>query len=403
VTQRVLLTLVSTPNSPLARSLSMFTRSTIAAALAATVAWAALAAPLAADDLPARPEEIAFAALRFEPPKASEFRHTLSNGVPVYLAPSKEFPLVNIAMTFKGGANLDPAEIVGLADATASMMRRGGTTTIKPRELDERLDFLAAQVGTRAGGWNTSGSLNCLTSNLDESFRLFLDILRNPGFDAEKLEIWKGEALEGMKQRNDDAGPILDREWDALLYGRDHFEARQMTKASLERITPEAMRGMHARIFHPGNVIVAVTGDFEPSDMLARLEKSLGAESGWQKGEPVPDPQKPSAEFKPGLYHVEKEIPQGKVYIGLRASSATTPTTSRCWSSTTSSAAAGSPAESPSESAATKVWPTAPAPASPRTSGTPASGAPRSRARTRPSRWLPRSSSTRSRRPAPAW
>lgn len=273
---------------------------------------------VSASELPARPEQIAFSPLKFEPPKAAEYRHTLSNGVPVYMAPSREFPLVNIAMSFKGGSDLDPPEIVGLASATGAMMRRGGTTTVSPQELDERLDFLAALASTACGAWASNATLNSLSTNLDESLALFMDMVRHPGFDPAKLEIWKGEALEAMKQRNDDAAPILAREWAALLYGRDHFSARQMTKASLDRITPERMREMHAKIFHPGNMIVAVSGDFEPSDMLARLEKAVGKESGWAAGPPVADPPKPTATFEPGLYHIEKDIPQGRVFIGLR-------------------------------------------------------------------------------------
>ncbi len=280
---------------------------------AAAIAGSAIA--VASPDLPDRPEKITFATLRFEPPKASEFRHELSGGTPVFLAPSKEFPLVNIALTFKGGSNLDPADMIGLASATGANMRTGGTTTMSPEDLDEKLDFLAAQVSTGCGATTSFGSLNCLTSNLDESFALFMDLLRNPGFAENKLAIWKGDTLEALKQRNDDASPILAREWDALLYGRDHFEARQMTKQSVEAITVEAMRKLHARIFHPGNVIIAVTGDFESSDMLARLEKAF---AGWTKGEPVADPEKPTATFAPGMYHVEKDIPQGKVLIGLR-------------------------------------------------------------------------------------
>jgi len=276
---------------------------------------AASAHGIATPDLPDRPEKITFAPLKFEPPKSTEFRHELPSGVVVYLAPSKEFPLVNIAMTFKGGANLDPPEIVGLANATGAMMRRGGTTTIKPEDLDEKLDFLAAQAGTNCGSTTSGANLNTLTANLNESFALFMDLLRNPGFVESKLAIWKGEALEGMKQRNDDAGPILSREWEALLYGREHFEGRQMTQQSVDAITVEGLRQMHQRIFHPGNLIVAVTGDFESSDMLQRLEKAF---AGWPKGEPVADPEKPTATFEPGMYHVEKDIPQGKVFIGLR-------------------------------------------------------------------------------------
>lgn len=271
--------------------------------------------PAPAADLPTRPEQITFAPLQFEPPRAADYRHVLPSGVVVYMAPSTEFPLVNIAMTFKGGADLDPQDQVGLASATGDMIRRGGTSTIPAEELDERFDFLAANVSVNTGPFMSAASLNSLKSNLDESLPLFFEMLRSPGFQQDKLNLWKAERIERMKQRNDDAGPILSREWDALLYGRDHFEGAQTTRESIESIDQASLRRMHERIFHPGNVIVAVTGDFDPDDMLARLENAFAS---WPKGDPVSDPTAPTTGLQPGVYHVQKDIPQGKVYIGKR-------------------------------------------------------------------------------------
>jgi predicted Zn-dependent peptidase len=144
-----------------------------------------------------------------------------------------------------------------------------------------------------------------------------MDMLRNPGFDRPRLEVHKGKIIEALKQRNDDASDILDREFSALLYGRDHFEAAEPTQKSIESITPDDLRGMHKRIFHPapGSLFIAVTGDFEEKDMLARLEKAL---QGWAAAEVPANPPAPTATFTPGVYHVEKDIPQGKVSIGLR-------------------------------------------------------------------------------------
>ena len=269
----------------------------------------------AAAAIPPRPEDLTFAPLSFTPPEAKTFRHTLKDGTVAYMAPSKEFPLVSVTLTFRGGDYLDPADATGLASMTGAMMRAGGTVSMKPADLDEQLDFLATRVGVRVGATSASASLNCLKTNLDESMRLFVDVLRNPGFDAERLKVQMDEALEGLKQRNDSADAILDREWAMLLYGADHFEARQPTGASLNAITQERLREMHKRIFHPGNVIVAVSGDFDPADMTSRLEKAF---EGWAKGETVPEPPAPTATLTPGVYHVPKDIPQGKVYIGLR-------------------------------------------------------------------------------------
>lgn len=265
----------------------------------------------ASTGLPERPEKLTYKPLEFTPPKAQDFRRTLSNGVPVYLAPSKEFPLVSISFTFKGGTHLEPEGKYGVASMTGAMMRRGGAGDMKAADLDEEFDFLAAMCSTSASGAN----LNCLKANLDQAFKLFMDVVRRPSFQQDRVDLYKKEQLEGMKQRNDDAGTIARREGAALMWGRDSFEGRVTTKADLDAISVDDLKAWHARIFHPANLIIGVTGDFEESEMLSRLEKAM---DGWAKGEPVPDPVEPKHTLTPGVYHIEKDIPQGKFAIMSR-------------------------------------------------------------------------------------
>jgi len=270
----------------------------------------------AAADLPARPDDLTFEPLSFEPPKAADYRHVLPCGVPVYLAPSHEFPLAAVNFSFQGGAYLEPQDKVGLAGMTGAMMRRGGTTSKSADELDEEFDFLAANCSSFSGSTQSGASLNCLTSNFEEALALFLDMVRHPGFQEDKLEIYRDQRLERMKQRNDDAGSILNREWDFLVYGEEHFEGRVSTQASLESITVDDLKAFHRRVFQPGNLIISATGDFEVEEMLVRLEKAL---EGWPAGEKMPPPPAPTQELTPGVFRVEKDIPQGKVYIGQRS------------------------------------------------------------------------------------
>ncbi len=274
------------------------------------------AAPAAAQQLPKRPEQIAFKPLVFNAPKAADYRHVLSNGVVVYLAPSKELPLIDLGMTFKGGGYLEPSDKVGLASMTTELMRTGGTEGLAPAELDEKLDFLATNIVIGARDTTCTASIDCLSANFDESLTLLMDMLLRPRFDEGKMKISVDESMEGMKQRNDDADPILSREWNMALYGEDHFEGRQATEASIRAITRDDMKAFAARVFNAGNVIVSVSGDFEVKDMLAKLEKAFAA---WPSGERMADPPAPVAKLVPGVYHVEKEIPQGKVYIGARS------------------------------------------------------------------------------------
>lgn len=271
---------------------------------------------LASADLPPHPDAIEFAPLEFEPPTAAEFRRELPGGVPVYLAPSREFPLVNVVFTFRGGSQMDPPDAIGLVSATAEMMRRGGTTRRSPEDLDEEFDFLAANASVSAGPNRVVAQINCLSGNLDEAFALFEEMLRSPGFDGSKLAIWRDEMLASLRQRNDDPGSISGREWRALLFGRDHPEGWAMRASDLERIDADAMRAMHARIVHPANLVIAVDGDFDEAEMMRRLAVLL---EGWPRGERSPEPAAPGAGPSPGVRHLERDIPQARVLIGHRA------------------------------------------------------------------------------------
>jgi zinc protease len=268
-----------------------------------------------AGDIPSHPSKIKFEELVFTPPMASEFRHELSNGVPVFMAASHEFPLVTITLSFKGGAYMEPEGKAGLAAMTGALMRSGGSSTMSPSDLDEEFDFMAANASVGIGDQTAAASINALTSNLDDAFGLFMDMVRNPRFDAERFEVLRSQQLEAIKTRDDDGLGIAIREIGFLMWGEEHFEARQPTKASLESITVDDMRALHARIFNPSNLMIAVTGDFKESEMLAFLEEAF---EGWESGETSPAIPMATHTFEPGVYYYEKDQPQVQVLIGHR-------------------------------------------------------------------------------------
>lgn len=274
-----------------------------------------LLSPVAANEIPSHPSELSFPDLVFDTPVPDPYRSTLSNGTVFYEAVSTELPLVEIQFRFRGGTYLDPVGKEGLVSMMATQMRRGGTASVKAKEFDERIDFLATQTGVGASQYFVTATLNCLATNIDESCQLFFDMIRNPGFQEDRLKLYKEEVLESLKQRNDSADSILDREWSALMYGREHFKGRAMTKASLDSITVSDLQAMHKKLIQPEGMIIGITGDFDPLEMRTKFENLL---KGWAKGEKLAPPADTDVVVKPGVYHVEKDITQGKVYLGHR-------------------------------------------------------------------------------------
>lgn len=269
------------------------------------------------EGIPKHPLELEFPKLDYEPPDPAEYRHELEGGSVAYLVEDHQLPLVSLSITLRAGSYQLPPESFGLAGFTGSQMRSGGTASRSARDFDEEAAFLATEIGSNIGATSAGASVNCLKQNLDASLELFFDMLKNPGFDPERLEIARARTLQGLARRNDRLGSILSREFARLTRG-DHFSTLQSTKASIESITREAMQSFHGRSLDPRRMFFSAAGDFDTEDMLRRLNESLA--DGWpsQSTDPGEIPA-PSHDPRPGVYMVNKtsrDVNQSHVALG---------------------------------------------------------------------------------------
>jgi len=265
--------------------------------------------------IPAHPDKLVFDKLKFEVPDPADYKHSLEGGNTVFIAEDHALPLINISMTLRSGSFLDPEGKSGLSSTTGMMLRRGGTENLTAEEFDERADFLAANIGSNGGDTSAGASVNCVTHVFDDCLALFFDMLKHPRFQEDRLMIEKDNYLESMKQRNDDARSIASREWDWLLHGMEHHASRRMTQAGLDAIKRDDLVKFHAEYWRPELMSFAITGDVKPEEILAKLNKHL---DGWKVEGPAiawPPPE-PAFTPTPGLYHAEKDIPQGRVSFG---------------------------------------------------------------------------------------
>ncbi|HLA09027.1 MAG TPA: pitrilysin family protein [Pyrinomonadaceae bacterium] len=295
----------------------MQNRKTLSAFLALMLltfsSWTLLAQQPAA--IPSHPRELKYTTLNFTPPKREQYRHVLSNGVVAYLVEDHDLPLVNVVTGIRTGQYLDPAGKEGLAALMGSQMRAGGTTSKTAEEFDEAADFLAASINSTVGATQGTANLNLLSKDIDQGLALYFDMLRNPRFQEDRLTLAKSQLLQNMERRNDRTDAIEGREWSRLMYGADHFASKETTKASIDSITREDLLAFHQKYVQPGGFILAISGDFNTKEMLAKLEAAM---KGWPVSkQTVPEVPKPTITPVAGLYTVHKaDVNQGRVSIG---------------------------------------------------------------------------------------
>jgi len=269
----------------------------------------------AGSDIPKRPEELVFGTIDWNIPDADGLRSELGNGTPVYAMPDSQFPLVNIAVYFRGGRYLVSEGSEGLHTIADEVWRTGGAGELTAGELDEQLDFLAANLRTNIGDVTGSVSLNVLSKDLEAAMALMMDILTKPRFQEDRFAKAKDDLLQGMKTRNDNTAGIEGREWKRLIYGDDFFLNRLPTQSSVDSITSQQAKDFATSLIRADNIIVAVSGDFEDAAIKALLERTIGTLP--KLDAPLPPIPQPDHTPKAGVYVVNKEdVNQGRVSYG---------------------------------------------------------------------------------------
>lgn len=231
-------------------------------------------------------------------------RIALPNGMVIFLQEDHELPLITGRAMIRGGGRDEPAEKGGLVEVYGEVWRTGGIKTNTGDELDDYLEARAAKVETGGGIDSTTVSLNCLKETFDDVFKIFLEVLREPEFREDKIDLAKKQINTAISRRNDEPMEIAHRESMKLAYGPHSPYARVPEYATVAAVTRQDLLNWHRTYVHPNNIILGIAGDFDPSSMESKLKQVF---STWPKG-----PAARKAEFtapgpKPGIYFVQKD------------------------------------------------------------------------------------------------
>jgi len=246
-------------------------------------------------------------------PEPAQF--TLSNGMRIFLLENHELPLVSGIAMVRTGNLFDPADKHGLSQIMAEAMRSGGTKDKTGDQIDEQLEDVAASVESSMDETSAIVSFSALKETSDRVLGIFHDVLTNPEFRQDKIDLSLTQMRGGIARRNDDAEGIPGRELASILYGRDTSYGWQIEYADLDRIKRQDLINFYQRYYFPKNIMLAVYGDFTAAEMRDKLEKLFAA---WTVDQPPAPPFPPvTAKPAPGVYFGEKpDITQTFFAIG---------------------------------------------------------------------------------------
>jgi zinc protease len=248
-------------------------------------------------------------------------RHVLENGLVVYLMPDHTWPMVEGQVLVRTGSAYEPPDKVGLAQIEAEVLRSGGTKSISGDELDEQLERMGAYIESGIDETEGTVSFSFLSKDAKRGLELVGDVLRNPAFDQEKIDVTKTAQRAAIARRNDEMQSVLQREVSKAVWGPDHPYARHAEYATIDAVKRNDLVTFYDYFYHPNRMMMAVWGDFDAPAMLQQVKAVL---ADWPKTDnPLPPlPKAPKGGSRRVLVANKEDVTQSWFaagHVGMRA------------------------------------------------------------------------------------
>jgi len=237
----------------------------------------------------------------------------LDNGLSVMFLEDDELPLVRGTLFIKGGSFWENEGKQGVVSALGSQMRQGGAGEMGPEELDLFLENMSANISSSFDAENGNVSFHSLSSDFEEIFSVFSDIVFNPLFHQSRLDLWKGQAHESIRRRGDNPSTVASIVFNELMYPDSPY-GRVLTSSDVQNISRGDLVQAHEDFVRPDGAILVISGPLTQQEVAYKVEKYF---SSWApRSFELDSPPSIEAETESGIYFLSMPFSQSTVYMG---------------------------------------------------------------------------------------
>lgn len=205
---------------------------------------------------------------------------TLKNGLRVIVIEESDIPLVSAGVVVKNGGEIDPADLSGLAELTASLLTKGTKTRTAP-QIAQEIEALGGTIQTGAG-WDASRAfINVMSAKIDPAMTILADVVRNPVFKEDEIERLRQQYLDDLAVTLGQPGSVANFVAARVVFGDAAYgHPLAGTPESLARIKQADIIGLHSKYYRPDNAVLVIGGSIKAADAFKLAERLFGD---WEK------------------------------------------------------------------------------------------------------------------------
>lgn len=244
-------------------------------------------------------------------------RVVFENGITVLVRENHSSPVVVLEGALATGSIHDPVGKGGLSSFVASMMTRG-SQKYNYSAFNEITESVGANLSVSSESEQMNFGITCLSDDFPQMVEVLADVLRNPTFPEEQVELVRRRRIVRLQEREQDTASMAHLHFYELIYpGHPYGRAASGYLSSISTIQRADLVAFHRQRITPNGAVFVIAGDVKTGEVLDLLRTHFGDWQGSQADRTVP-PLSEFYEIKQISYPMADKF-QSDIVLGWRA------------------------------------------------------------------------------------
>jgi zinc protease len=197
------------------------------------------------------------------------------NGVKVIVQPGGN-DIVVVQTIIRGGVQNYPANKAGIESLAMTALTECGTMKDDKNSFKDKLDKLSAQMSGSTGMDYATFRMNCIKSDFDQVWPLYVDALTVPKFETKEFDRIKQDAINNIRANESNPDFAIDKMARQNAFaGKNYAKEPNGTVASVTALTAAETKKYLQSIFTRSRLVIVIVGDMEKSAIEAKVKEML--------------------------------------------------------------------------------------------------------------------------------
>lgn len=238
----------------------------------------------------------------------------LKNGIPVVMAPMKEFRSVSTGIWVRTGSRFETPEENGISHFLEHIFFKG-TEKRTQKDIAMEIDSIGGELNAFTSKETTTFYIRVLDQFLERGIELLSDIFLNSIFPEQEIEKEKSIIKEEIKLVEDTPDDYIhdlfhQTIWDNSGLGQPILGRRDTIKT----FSREKLLNYKKKYYGNRDIVISCAGRFEPEKLIDLLNKFLGS---MDAGSDPPEIIKPVFHSRKNIH--KKDLSEVHLCLGVEA------------------------------------------------------------------------------------